>query len=168
LLLGGVAEQVARDQIGVQGEADAAGPDPGQLLLQDDVVAEVADPAAAELLGDHEAEQSELAGAQPQLARHDAVGLPLRVVRHDLLLQEGAHRVAEGVALGLEQGALHQSSWCSNAARSAIRSATSSIPHAARASRVLAPAASGPRRIAVGVAENRGAGAGWVSPPSVT
>ena len=56
-------------------------PDPDDLLEQDGVVAEVADPAAAVLLGQVEAEQPVLAGLQPHPAVDDAGLLPLRVVR---------------------------------------------------------------------------------------
>ena len=57
LLVGGEVAQVRADDVVVQAEADAAGADPGHLLVEDGVVAEVADPAAAVLLVDVHAEQ---------------------------------------------------------------------------------------------------------------
>ena len=50
LLLGGQVAQVRRDDVVVQPEPDAAGADPDHLLVEDGVVAEVLDPAAAVLL----------------------------------------------------------------------------------------------------------------------
>ena len=73
----------------------------------DALVAEVRDPAAAELLGDVGAEQPLLARLQPHAPVDDAGLLPLGVERHDLLGEEGPHHVAEGVVLGLVQGAAH-------------------------------------------------------------
>ena len=81
----------------------AAGAGAGLLLGEDHVVAEVVDPGAAVLLGDVEAEQPRLARLEPQLARHDAVLLPLVVVGDDLLLEEGPRGLAEVLVLGLEE-----------------------------------------------------------------
>src|SRR3546814_567142 len=82
--------------------SDVCSSDLGLFLGEDHVVAEVVDARAAELLGDVEAEQTGLASLEPQVARHDAVLLPLVVVRGDLLLEEGACALAEGFVLGVE------------------------------------------------------------------
>ena len=93
LLLGGEVAQVRPDDVVVQAEADAARADPGHLLVEDGVVAEVADPAAAELLLDVHAEQPLRAAGEPHLAGHDAVLLPLVVEGRDGLLGPAAdHR----------------------------------------------------------------------------
>ena len=63
-------------------------PDALQLLADDQVVAEVVDPAAAELLGDGHPEEARGARLREQVAGDDAGGLPLEVVRGDLLLDE--------------------------------------------------------------------------------
>ena len=107
LLLGGQIAQVGADDVVVQPEADPARADPGQLLVEDGVVAEVAHAAAAEPLVHVHAEQALRATGEPDLARHDAVLLPLVVERRDVLLRPGPHHLAELVVLGLVQGVAH-------------------------------------------------------------
>ena len=72
-------EQVRRDDVVLQREPDAHGAGVDDLLAEDGVVAEVADPGAAELLRDVEAEQPVRAGLVPDVAVDDPVLLPLRV-----------------------------------------------------------------------------------------
>jgi hypothetical protein len=99
--------QIRRDDVVVQPEPDAARADADQLLVEDGVVAEVPDTAAAVLLVQCDAEQALLPAGQPHVARHDAVLLPLRVEGGDVLLRPRAHHGAELVVLGLVQGVAH-------------------------------------------------------------
>ena len=90
LLVGGEVAQVRRRR------RRCAAPKPTplapmrvDLLVEDGVVAEVADPAAAVLLLDVHPEQPLLAAGEPHLARDDAVLLPLVVEGDDGLLRPG-------------------------------------------------------------------------------
>jgi len=87
----------------VHGESGAAGADPALFLGDDDVVTEVVDTRSAVLLGYVEAEQPGFAGLEPELARHDAVGIPLLAVGLDFLFHEGPDGPAEVFVFGLEQ-----------------------------------------------------------------
>src|SRR5207245_142715 len=71
------------------------------LLVQDGRGEEVASVAAVLLVVLH-AEQPELAHARPDPAGHPPRRLPLRDVRHDLLLDEAPHRRPEYLVLVIE------------------------------------------------------------------
>ena len=86
---------------------DAAGADAGHLLVEDGVVAEVADPAAAELLLDVHPEQPLRAAGEPHVARHDPVLLPLVVEGDDGLLGPAPDHRPEVLVLGLVEGVAH-------------------------------------------------------------
>src|SRR5215469_566978 len=62
---------------------------PGDLLGLDSVVLEGRDTRAAVLLGHLDAEKAKLGQLVVEIARDDASGEPLRVVRHDLGLDKG-------------------------------------------------------------------------------
>ena len=64
-------------------------------------------PEATERLGHGHREHPLLRGLREQLARRDALLLPLLVVRDDLLGEEPPHGLAEVLVLGLEDRALH-------------------------------------------------------------
>src|SRR5262249_49549778 len=82
-------------------EPGRAGAD--QLLGVDDVVPVVA-AAAAELLGEREAEVAEVAHALEDLAREDLGALPLVGERAELLVDELAEALAEEVVVLGEEG----------------------------------------------------------------
>ena len=105
--------EVGHDHVVEQRERRAVDAAPGHLLADHRVVAEVGRAAAAVLLVELEAEQALRAGLGPDLAVDDAVGLPLVVVRHDLLVEEGADGVAEGLVLVVEELAPVDSASCS-------------------------------------------------------
>ena len=107
LLVGGEVAQVRADDVVVQPEPDAARADPGHLLVEDGVVAEVADAPAAELLLDVHPEQPLLAAGEPHLARHDPVLLPLVVEGDDGLLGPAPDHRPEVLVLGLVQRVAH-------------------------------------------------------------
>ncbi|GAA2923913.1 hypothetical protein GCM10020221_19920 [Streptomyces thioluteus] len=107
LLLGGQGRQVRADDVVVQGDGEAGGPGPGELLGQDGAVAEVGGAPAAVLLGRGEAEQALPPGGPPRLARDDAVVLPLLAVRDELPLQERPHGGAEGFVPLVEELTFH-------------------------------------------------------------
>ncbi|MCO5556213.1 hypothetical protein L7F22_009759 [Adiantum nelumboides] len=109
LLVGTVGEQVGQHDVVVQGQAEAGpcGADTQQLLADDGVEPEVLDPAAAELLGRVDAQEAVRTGGGEQLPRDGAVTFPLRLVRDDLLLDEGAERLPEVLVVGLVERALH-------------------------------------------------------------
>ena len=107
-LLGrGQALQVGPVDVVVHGEPGPGGPRLGQLLVEDQVVAVVLDPAAAVLLVDLDAQQPGTASGQPHVPRDHPVRLPLLVVGRDLLGDEGADHVPEVVVLAGEDVALH-------------------------------------------------------------
>src|SRR6185312_4932498 len=106
----GVREEVRQHDVVVEtdAEAEAADAGPRRLLTEHDVEPEVVDAASAVPLGDGHAQEAGGPRRQEDLARHDAVALPLRVVRDDLLLQESAEAVPECLVLVLEQVAAHR------------------------------------------------------------
>ena len=103
-------QEVRQADVVVQREAEAGGVDVGvlQLLGDDDVEAEVLDPAAAELLGHLHAEEPVGAGDPEQRAVDDALGFPPVVVGHRLALEERAERGAELLVGVVEQRAAHR------------------------------------------------------------
>src|SRR3712207_1238568 len=107
LLLGPQVAQVGPRDVVVQAEADARGADPHELLVEDRLVAEVAHAPAAEALLHVGAEEALRAGRGPDLARHDAVALPLVVEGDDVLLGPRPDRLPEVLVLGLVQGSAH-------------------------------------------------------------
>jgi hypothetical protein len=62
------------------------------------------------MAGQRSPESPSLAGSAPDGARHDAFGLPTRVVGNDLALDEAPDLLAEEVVLGGEQGTLKHGS----------------------------------------------------------
>lgn len=109
LFLGGERGQVRPDDVVVQADGEAGGPGAGELLGDHGRVAEVGVAAAPVLLGHGQAQQALAARGPPGLAADDAVLLPLLVVRQHLLVQEGAHGLAERLVVGVEDAALHRS-----------------------------------------------------------
>jgi len=107
LLLVRQVGQVGRHHVVVQRQGDALGAGGGDLLGDDHAVAEVPDTEAAVLLGDHPAEQPELAGLAPGLPADHAGLQPLRGVRDALLLQERPHQLPELLVLVGEDGPAH-------------------------------------------------------------
>ena len=91
LLFGAERQDVGRDEIGMDEEARPARADPPKLLEHDDIE-QIVEAEAAIFFRHGAAEQALLAGLQPELARNDALLLPLRVVGDDLLLDEAADR----------------------------------------------------------------------------
>ena len=106
LLFGGQAQEVGRDDVVLQREAQAAESARGGLLGDDHVVAEVVVPAAAVLLRHGHAEEALLAGFEPDATIDDLVLFPLLVERRDVALEECAIGLAEQLVLGFEEGAL--------------------------------------------------------------
>ena len=102
LLVGRRRAEVGDDHVVEERVRRAVHPAPGHLLVDHHVVAEVVGAAAAVLLVELECEQALRAGLGPRVPVDDAVGLPLLVPRHDLLVEEGADRVAEGLVLVVE------------------------------------------------------------------
>src|SRR3712207_9492887 len=86
-----------------------SGADPHELLVEDRLVAEVADAAPAEALLHVRAEQSLRTGRGPDLAGHDAVALPLVVEGDDVLLGPRPDRLPEVLVPGLVEGSPHSS-----------------------------------------------------------
>ena len=103
------SQEVRQADVVVQAQPEPRAGRPGahDLLVQHCVEPEVGHPAATELLRDRHAEKAGRAGGGEQLPRHDAIGLPGRQLRHDLLGQESADALAEGLMLGLEQPTAH-------------------------------------------------------------
>ena len=105
-------------------------------------------------------------GRSPQLARHDPRRLPVGVMRRDLLLAEGPAGLPERLVLGARTACA--SRWllgCLDddpAARSARRHRR--FPKPARLLASSGRAGAGPSPSSVGVRENRGAGAGCITP----
>ena len=99
LLLVAVVQQVGNDDVVVQREGRARGERAALLLDQDGAVEEV-DAGAAVLLGHGHAQKPLRARLAPQLARHDAVLLPLHVKGRDFLLEEPPAGVAEHLVFG--------------------------------------------------------------------
>ncbi len=99
LRLGAVVHEVGRHDVGVQVEDGPGGAGTRELFHDDGAVAEV-HPGAAVLLGHGQAQQAQFTGAPPQLTRHLAIALPLRVVGRDLLFDEAPHGGAELVVFG--------------------------------------------------------------------
>ena len=99
-------QQVGRDDVVLQREAQPAVAAGRGLLGDDDVVAEVGIAAAAVLLGHGHAEEALLARLQPHAAVDDLVLLPLLVEGRDVALEERAVGLAEQVVLGLEERAV--------------------------------------------------------------
>ena len=108
LLLGAQAQDVGQAQGGVDAGPAEAHRGAGDLLGHDGGVLERADAGAAVLLGHLDAEDPELAELRVQLARHEACGVPLVVVRHDLLLDEVAQGEAERLVVLVERRAPHR------------------------------------------------------------
>ena len=79
----------------------------GDLLGHDGGVLERGQAGAAVLLGHLDAEHAQLAELGVELARHEAGGVPLVVVRHDLLLDEVAQDEAEGLVVLGERRTAH-------------------------------------------------------------
>src|SRR5690606_38199445 len=102
LLVGAERDEVRDDDVAVHREPRAPRARPGELLGHDRVVTEVVDARTAVLLGHVEAEHPELACPGPELAGHLPGGVPLLVVGGDLLLDEGAHGLAERLVLVVE------------------------------------------------------------------
>ena len=109
LLVVRAGDEVGHDHVVEQRERRAVDAAVGHLLADHHVVAEVGRAPAAVLLVELEAEQSLRAGLGPDLAVDDPVLLPLVVVGDDLLVEEGADRVAEGLVLLVEDLARHRS-----------------------------------------------------------
>src|SRR5215469_14216572 len=82
---------------------------PGDLLGLDSVVLEGRDTRAAVLLGHLDAEKAKLGQLVVEIARDDASGEPLRVVRHDLGLDKGPQGQPEGLVVLVEHGTTHDS-----------------------------------------------------------
>ncbi len=81
--------------------------DPGQFLVQDQVIGVVGVAPAAVLLVDIDAEQAGSAGREPDVTRDGTVALPLLVVRRDLPGDEGPDHIAERIVLAGEDFAPH-------------------------------------------------------------
>ena len=111
LLVVAVLEEVRHADVVVQRDAEARARDARVSdLLDDDLVeAEVLDAEPAERLGHAHREHALLRGLREQLARHEALGLPLLVVRDDLLGEESPYGFAVVLVLGFEDRALHGS-----------------------------------------------------------
>ncbi|MBB1629931.1 hypothetical protein A9975_03505 [Cupriavidus sp. UME77] len=94
-LLGGgaVAEQVGRDHVRVDGEADAEVVGARQFLDHHGGMAEVA--AGAEGLGQGAVEQASAARALPQVFRRDSLALPSGIARGDFLGDKALYLLAE-------------------------------------------------------------------------
>src|SRR5580693_9671948 len=106
LLLVGQSQQIGRDDIVVQTEADAAVAAGGGLLGDDRVVAEVGITPAAVLLGYRHTQEALLAGLQPNPTVDDLGLLPFLVIGGDVAIQERPVGLAEQLVLGVEQRAL--------------------------------------------------------------
>ncbi|MCY1346692.1 hypothetical protein D9M69_327850 [compost metagenome] len=96
-------KDVGRNDVGVQGKADAGQAQAADLLDHHRTVEEVSAHAAV-LFGNMRTEHAGLAGLVPQGAVDVAVLLPLVVIGHRLLLEKLAHAVAEEFVIGAEQG----------------------------------------------------------------
>ena len=104
---GGEVAEVAGEDVVLDAEPDPDGSGRPVLLVEDRVEPEVLDVGAAVLFRHLPADQAERAGLEPDLAVDLAALLPLVGVRHTLLLEERAGGLAEGVVLGVEDGATH-------------------------------------------------------------
>ena len=109
LLVVRAGDEVGDDHVVEQRERRAVDPAVGHLLADHHVVAEVGRAPAAVLLVELEPEQPLRAGLRPDLAVDDPVLLPLVVVGDDLLVEERADGVAEGLVLLVEDLARHRS-----------------------------------------------------------
>jgi len=87
----------------VHGVAEARDAPASHLLGHHRLVARVA-PDTAVLRGDVRAQEPDLARPVPQLAVHVVLFAPARVVRHDLVLDEAAGRVAEHLEFVVHPG----------------------------------------------------------------
>ncbi|SKT64792.1 Uncharacterised protein [Mycobacteroides abscessus subsp. abscessus] len=108
LLVGGQLDEVRGDDVEVNGHRGGQGrAGAGQFLLQYRVVAVVAGAAAAELLGDVEAQVTLLTGLFPELAVNVALLDECLGARVDVALHKRLHRLPERlVVLGVDS-ALH-------------------------------------------------------------
>ena len=79
-------------------------PDPPELLEHDDIK-QVVETQSAVFLGHGAAEEPLLARLEPQLARHDPVVLPLRMIGRDFVLDEATDGLAPNLVLFAKQGA---------------------------------------------------------------
>ena len=109
LLVVRAGDEVRHDHVVEQREGRAVDAAPGHLLADHHVVAEVGRAPAAVLLVELESEQALRARLGPHVAVDDPVLLPLVVVGDDLLVEERADRVAEGLVLLVEDLARHRS-----------------------------------------------------------
>ena len=119
LLVGGEGEEVGEADVGVEREAEARGGHARVLQLLGDhlAVAEVVDPAAAELLGHGHPDEARGARLLEEVARHDAGVVPLEIVRRDLALDERVEALAEQVVFLGEVRAPHDAEVTPDAAR---------------------------------------------------
>ena len=94
LLLGAEAQDVGRDDPGMQRRAERVHAGEAVGAVDDRLMGERA-AGAAVFLGDHGAEQARLPGLGPDLARKDFVLVPLVDVRHEFGLQEAVGLILE-------------------------------------------------------------------------
>ena len=95
LLFGSVLDDIVADDVGLEREAERrAGI--GDLLVDDRIIAEV-ETQPAILLGHGRTQHPDLAGLGPDRLVDDSRLFPFGDVRHRFLLQEAAHRLAEGL-----------------------------------------------------------------------
>ena len=93
LRLGPERLDIGGNEIAVDQEARPAGADAPEFLVNNDIK-KIIEPETAVFLIDGAAQHPGRAGLEPQLPRHDAVLLPLRMKGHNFLLDEATHRLA--------------------------------------------------------------------------
>ncbi|MNN74579.1 hypothetical protein D3C81_1907900 [compost metagenome] len=101
--LAAVMQDVRRDNVRMQREADAGQAQSPDLLDHHRTVEKVR-PQAAVFFRQVRAEHPRLPGLVPEFAVDMALFLPLRMERHRLFFEEGADAVAKQFVLGAEQG----------------------------------------------------------------
>ena len=89
-----VGKDVRGRNVGVEREPDGGGIHAGQLLDDDRRKTEIGTRAPV-LRRQHRTQQTTRSRFAPQIARDDAIALPLRVMRNDFLLDEAPHLVPE-------------------------------------------------------------------------
>ena len=96
----------------MQRETETGSSDPGSCEFLGDhcVEAKVTRATSSVLLGDRHAEESVATGRHVQLARSDAGGFPVEVMRGYLLGHEGPETVGEGEVFGLVEVSFHPTS----------------------------------------------------------
>ena len=107
LLFVAQADEVRQHDVVVQSHAVGATDDTGHadLFGHHCCKAVVVGSAATELLGNRETKESVSSGFEPNLAGHEAIALPLLMVRNDLVVEPRSKGGAELIVVVVEQGA---------------------------------------------------------------